>query len=66
MICDRPDRGPKGDIVYGPQSASRRHWLPFGVMSNQLSLSDAHSGRRLILYRIMSSFKRSGSALGFL
>ena len=26
MICDRPDRGPKGNIVYGPASASRRHW----------------------------------------
>ena len=27
MICDRPDRGPKCDIVYGPPSAMRRHWI---------------------------------------
>ena len=31
MICYRPDRGPKLDIVYGPPSASRRH----GIRSNR-------------------------------
>ena len=27
MICDRPDRDPKRDIVYGPPSGTRRHCL---------------------------------------
>ena len=36
MICDRPDRGPERDIVYGPPSGTRRHCWFYGTFKDAL------------------------------
>ena len=49
MICDRPDRSPKGYIVYGPPSASRRHCMDHRKQA-QITFNLFHFNRHRVPY----------------
>ena len=66
MICDRPDMGPKGDIVYRPPSASRRHCVPGDVSQHRQyrRATDPHHSQQIDDDRRSAKGESRGEASG--